>query len=58
MTDEQKERLAKLVNLKKDEAAVDVVWGIELALGYLGHWTAVEGRARELRVEEGRNPWD
>jgi hypothetical protein len=58
MTDEQKEKLAKLVNLKKDEAAVDVVFGIELALAKLGHWEPVRERARELRKEEGRNPWD
>lgn len=58
MTAEQKEKLAKLVNLKKDEAAMDVVFGIELALSHLGHWGAVSQRAGELRKEEGRNPWD
>ena len=58
MTFDQRERLAKLVNLKKDEAAMDVVFGIELALSEFGHWEAVRERARELRVAEGRNPWD
>ena len=58
MTDEQKEKLAKQVNAQKDAAAMDVVYGIELALDFLGHWDAVKERAGELRVAEGRNPWD
>lgn len=58
MTDEQKERLARLRNSKKDEAAMDVVFGMEVALSVLGLWEPVLERAKELRVEEGMNPWD
>jgi len=58
MTDEQKERLAKLRNLKRDEAAMDVVFGMELALNVLGLWEPVLERAKELRVEGGMDPWD
>lgn len=49
MTEDQKYRLARLLNLKKDEAADDVVYGIEIALEYLGHGDAVRECAEELR---------
>ena len=58
MTEDQKERLAKLRNLKKDEADMGAVWGMELALNVLGLWEPVLARAKELRVEGGMNPWD
>ena len=58
MTDEQKERLAKLRNSKRDEADMGTVWGMELALSVLGLWQPVLERAKELRVEEGMEPWE
>lgn len=58
MTPEQKERLAKMRNNQRDEAAMDVVFGMEIALNVLGLWEPVLARAKELRVEEGMNPWD